>query len=337
MIIPFFIMNRGCPHRCIFCNPEKTAGPNPARISKERFEDRVRSHLQTARGRSEDIEIAFYGGNFTGLAPAEQIRLLTLAGRFIASGRVRSIRISTRPDHIDADRLALLKAYRVRTIEIGAQSMVDGILQAARRGHSAADVERAVEAIQREGLAASVHLMAGLPEERREDFESSVERVIRLRPDMVRIHPTLVLAGTLLADRYREGGYKPLSLPDAVARCKSALLRFAEAGIPVIRLGLQSTPEIETPGSVLAGPYHPAFRSLVESSIFLDRAASLLSARPVRGQQVVLFSAPCDESRLRGHKNENVLALKRRFGLTGLTIAADPEQEKGTLRAAVGG
>ena len=337
MIIPFFLMNRGCPHRCIFCNPEKTAGPNPARISKERFEDRVRSHLQTARGRSEDIEIAFYGGNFTGLAPAEQIRLLTLAGRFIASGRVRSIRISTRPDHIDADRLALLKAYRVRTIEIGAQSMVDGILQAARRGHSAADVERAVAAIQREGLAASVHLMAGLPEERREDFESSVERVIRLRPDMVRIHPTLVLAGTPLAERYRDGNYEPLGLPEALGRCKYALRRFAEASIPVIRVGLQSTPEIEKPGSILAGPYHPAFRSIVESSLFLDMAVSVLSAHFVCGRQVVLTSAPGDESRLRGQRNENVVSLKRRFGLAELAIAADPGQAKGTLRVAVCG
>lgn len=337
MIIPFFIPNGGCPHRCIFCNPERTAGPQPARISAGHFEERVRSHLRSFQGKPGDVQIAFYGGNFTGLARTEQIRLLERAGKFIASGEVHSIRISTRPDHIDAERLALLKAYGVRTIEIGAQSMVDRILQAAGRGHSAADVERAVGLIQLEGFEAGVHLMAGLPGERREHFEYSVERVIGLRPHMVRIHPTLVLAGTSLAACYLEGDYEPLDLPEAVARCKFALRRFAAAGIRVIRVGLQSTPEMEKEGSILAGPYHPAFRSIVESSLFLDRAASLLSARPVRGRQVVLTSAPGDESRLRGQRNENVTTLKRRFGLADLAIAADPGQEKGTLRVAVRG
>ena len=337
MIIPFFIPNGGCPHRCIFCNPERTAGPQPARISAGHFEERVRSHLRSARTKPGDVQIAFYGGNFTGLARTEQIRLLERAGKFIASGEVHSIRISTRPDHIDAERLALLKAYGVRTVEIGAQSMVDGILQAAERGHSAADVERAVGLIQREDFHAGVHLMAGLPGERRGDFEYSVERVIALQPDMVRIHPTLVLAGTPLAARYREGNYEPLALPEAVAWCRYALRRFAEAGIPVIRVGLQSTPEMEKEGSILAGPYHPAFRSIVESSLFLDMAASLLATHPVRGRQIVLTSAPADESRLRGQKNENVVSLKRRFGLADLAIAADPGQEKGTLRIVVRG
>lgn len=335
MIIPFFIPNGGCPHRCIFCNPEMAAGPQPARISAAQFEERVQAHLRSARRRPGSAEVAFYGGNFTGLARTEQIRLLERAEKFIAGGEVHSIRISTRPDHIDAERLALLKAYGVRTIEIGAQSMVDGILQAAERGHSAADVERAVGLIREGGFEAGVHLMAGLPGERREHFEYSVERVIGLRPHMVRIHPTLVLADTPLAARYREGNYEPLDLREAVARCKYALRRFAEAGIPVIRVGLQSTPEMEKEGNILAGPYHPAFRSLVESSLFLDMAASMLAAHSVHGRVVVLTSAPGDESRLRGQRNENVTTLKRRFGLADLAIAADPDQEKGTLRIAV--
>ena len=303
MIIPFFIPNGGCPHRCIFCNPERTAGPQPERISAAHFEERVQAHLRSARRRPENAEVAFYGGNFTGLARAEQIRLLEYAGRFIRKSLIHSVRISTRPDHIDGEGLSILKAYGVRTVEIGAQSMVDGILQAAGRGHSTADVER----------------------------------VIGLRPDMVRIHPTLVLAGTPLAERYRDGNYEPLGLPEALGRCKYALRRFAEASIPVIRVGLQSTPEIEKPGSILAGPYHPAFRSIVESSLFLDMAVSVLSAHFVCGRQVVLTSAPGDESRLRGQRNENVVSLKRRFGLAELAIAADPGQAKGTLRVAVCG
>jgi len=337
LIIPFFIMNRGCPHRCIFCNQEKTAGSHPAQISAAQFQHTVLSHLRSLRKAPDDVQVAFYGGNFTGLARSEQTRLLEYARPFIESGLIRSIRISARPDHIDAERLALLKEYGVRTIEIGAQSMVDGILQAAGRGHSAADVERAVGLIREGGFEAGVHLMVGLPGERREHFEYSVERVIRLQPHMVRIHPTLVLADTALAERYREGDYEPLDLPEAVERCKSALRRFAAAGITVIRVGLQSTPEMEKKGGILAGPYHPAFRSLVESSIFLDMAASLLAAHPVHGRVVVLTSAPHDASRLRGQKNENVLNLKRRFGLTDLAITADPDQEKGTLRIAVRG
>lgn len=120
MIIPFFIPNGGCPHRCIFCNPERTAGPQPERISAAHFEERVQAHLRSARRRPENAEVAFYGGNFTGLARAEQIRLLEYAGRFIRKSLIHSVRISTRPDHIDGEGLSILKAYRVRTVEIGA-------------------------------------------------------------------------------------------------------------------------------------------------------------------------------------------------------------------------
>ena len=337
LIIPFYIMNRGCPHRCIFCNEEKAVGPYPEEITEEQFQNTVLSHLQSVKKTPDDIQIAFYGGNFTGLAQKEQIRLLEYAMLPIRRGWVHSVRISTRPDDIDKDRLALLKKYRVQTIEIGAQSMVDDVLSKAERGHTAGDVEKAVQLIKSSGFEVGIHLMAGLPGENREHFEYSVEKVIFLQPHMVRIHPTIVFADTPLAKCYHDGSYDPLNLFDAVDLCKFALRRFEQAHIPVIRIGLQTTPEMEKQGSIVAGPYHPAFRSLVEASIFFDMASSLLSIRPVRDQNVVFSTAWSDVNHFRGQKNENLVHLKDRFRLKGIFIAADPKQEKGTLRMAIHG
>ncbi|MHB8911015.1 MAG: elongator complex protein 3 [Syntrophales bacterium] len=337
MIIPFFIMNRGCPHRCLFCNERLAAGDHPERITEAAFGRTVRGYLDCAARKRGPAQIAFYGGTFTGMEPSEQRRLLEFAAPFLRAGEVNSIRISTRPDEISREGLALLKASGVTTIEVGAQSLDDEVLLRSRRGHTAADAVRALTLLREEKFATGVHLMAGLPGDSRDRFACTVEKVIALAPDMVRIHPTIVLRDTLLAEAFREGHYVPLTLAEAVEQGKDALKRLTAAGIPVIRLGLQTTRELEEPGAVVAGPFHPAFRTLVESALLVEMAASLLSAAGQEGGKAVFTLAPADVSSFPGQRRGNITDLKERFRLTDIRFTADPRLPRLTLILTAGG
>jgi histone acetyltransferase (RNA polymerase elongator complex component) len=331
LIIPIFIMHQGCPHRCSFCNQQKAVGPYPKDISEAFFRETVFAHLRHSKKKPGRVQIAFYGGNFTGMAKQDQTRLLEYAKPFLEEGWVDAVRISTRPDCIDQEQLDRLKKYGVQIVEIGAQSLVDDVLKQANRGHAAKDVDDAVQLLKANGMQIGIHLMAGLPGDGPEGFAYSVRRTIFLKPQMVRIHPTLVFTGTALAQDYRNGNYEPLPLDEAVSLCKRALQQFTAAGVPVIRIGLQTTPEMEREGTVIAGPYHPAFRSLVESSLFFDRASTLLSRGDFLGKTVAFSVSPRDNSSFRGLRNENLRNLQNGFGLSGIRVSPVPTQPPGTL------
>ena len=337
MIIPLFIMHRGCPHRCVYCNQRKTAGDHPDRMTEEALREEVQRWLGYARRKPEPVQIAFYGGNFTGMDPNDQEELLRFAGEFLDQGLVQGIRVSTRPDAIGEASLALLVKYRVGTVEIGAQSLSDEVLSCSLRGHGAADVVRAVGMLKDCGMKVGLHLMVGLPGDSPERFALTIDRTVALGPDMVRLHPTIVLQDTALAEAYLQGEYRPLSMNGAVTACKFALRRFERAGIPVIRIGLQTTDELEKAGSILAGPFHPAFRSLVEESIFFDMASSMIENAVAQGGQVTFSLSPKDVSAFRGQKNTNVQGLRRSFALASLSVCVEPAQERGVLVMTAGG
>jgi len=347
MIIPFFLMNRGCPQRCIFCNERLTVGSRSGRITEEAFSANVRAHLEKSSRRrrpgQRPPQIAFYGGTFTGMERPEQRRLLDLSKPFLQNGTVDGIRISTRPGGIDPEYLDDLKASGVKTVEVGAQSLDDRVLHSTRRGHTEVDVFRTIRLLKEKKLETGIHLMAGLPGDNPERFAATVRKTVDLRPDMVRIHPTLVLKDTPLAEKFKRGEYSPLNLSEAIDLCRDALKTFAGAGIPVIRLGLQTTREMEEPGAVVGGPFHPAFRSLVEASLFLEMAVALLSTvggndgNPEfsflrKGSAVPRFTvSPADISSLRGQKNENMASLKGRFHLRQIDIQSDVHLPRQTL------
>ena len=331
LIIPIFVIYGGCPNRCIFCNEEKTAGDFPDIITESAFGETVYRYLNNKRGKVDNTQIAFYGGNFTGIDRNYQTKLLGFAQPFIEKGMVNSIRISTRPDYINNESLNLLEKFHVRTVEIGVQSMVDEVLNLSNRGHSAVDVRNSIKILKERGFETGVHLMVGLPGDTRKRFEYTVDETIELHPDTVRIHPTIVFNDTALAESYLNGDYIPMTMDDAVEYCKYALIRFKEADIPVIRLGLQTTREMEEDGSIVAGPFHPAFRSLVEGSIFLDMASSLLELVKTGNEGATFTLAPGDVSNFRGLKNQNISTLKERFKLTEILVKTDPDQEKGML------
>ncbi|MFA5180964.1 MAG: radical SAM protein [Syntrophales bacterium] len=323
MIIPFFIQNRGCPHRCAFCNQQISGDRGPADWTDKSFHEKVRDFLASRASKekqSKGVQIAFYGGNFTGLAASEQDRLLGLAQHHVEGGAVEGIRISTRPDALHMPDLERLAAFGVKTVELGAQSFVNRVLEASQRGHTTEDVERTVKLLKDYGFAVILHLMAGLPGDNRRGFSETVARTIDLRPDGVRIHPTLVLADTPLAEDFRRGRYHPLSLGDAVDLCKEACRRFQKAEIPVIRLGLQTTDMMTGPGAVLGGPYHSAFGSLVAEALWLERTVTLLDGADVRDKKVTVYVPARQESAFRGNRNCNIQRLQQQFRFAALEI-----------------
>ena len=257
-ILPFFIPHLGCPQQCVFCDQHKIAGQRPPTA-----EQVAQAIADLPVGQQADYELAFYGGSFTALPRERQEYYLEPARQALAAGRLAGVRVSTRPDCINAEVIELLRYYGVDTVELGVQSMHDMVLEKARRGHTAAQSLAALRQLQTAGLRTGVQLMPGLPGESLAECWQGARRLLAERPNMLRIYPTIVLRGTVLAQYYQQGEYLPLTLEGA-ANITLALKMLAEDyAVTVIRMGLQPSDELAE--QVLAGPYHPAFGSLVQS------------------------------------------------------------------------
>lgn len=320
IVVPFFIAHLGCPHRCVFCDQEKIAGARGALPEAREMLAKIASYRESSPG--SDADVAFYGGTFTALPKADQTYLLGALQPLLASGELKSLRISTRPDAVDAETVSFLKAMGVGTVELGVQSMDEEVLELSGRGHSAQDAERAVRALQDGGFSVGVQLMPGLPGDTPERSLASLARVLTLRPTFLRIYPTLVIEGTALADLYRAGSYTPQTQEEALTLAKRMLLLAMRASVPVVRLGLQPTAELESPGVLLAGPYHPAFGQLVESELFYDLMSKMAAGLP-RGSCVTFYAPVGRISDMVGQKRRNLERLAEHFGLQVTRVKED--------------
>ena len=218
-VIPIFVPHLGCPNDCIFCN-QKTISGQQKQVTKEDVKNTVEYYLSNFKDGNAFIEIAFFGGSFTGIDIAKQEELLKAAYSFIEQKKVNGIRISTRPDYIDKAKLKMLKKYKVTTIELGVQSSNDYILSKAGRGHTFEDVKKASKLIRWYGFTLGHQMMCGLPESTRLDELNTAKMLAKLKPKIMRIYPVLVLKGTLLAKEYAAGIYEPLTLEKAFEICK---------------------------------------------------------------------------------------------------------------------
>ena len=320
MIIPIFIINQGCPHKCIFCNQHIAAGNHPAEITKDVFDKLVEAYLATRNNKKKKVEIAFYGGNFTGISEAEQEKLLSWADYYIHEGLVHEIRISTRPDYITDDSLQILKQYNVTTVELGAQSFVDDVLAQAQRGHDSRCTEQAITLLKEHSFYTCLHLMAGLPHDTKEGFVHSLDKTVELKPDMARISPTLVLRDTLLAEQYAQGRYKPLDLAGAVSLCRLALEKFSLAGIRIIRFGLHMTDEMRKSGALIAGPVHPSLGDLAQADFFYHKILAALKDIPGAVKKIHFLLSPCDVAAFRGSANSRLAFLQSLYPASTVII-----------------
>jgi histone acetyltransferase (RNA polymerase elongator complex component) len=322
-IIPIFLPHAGCPHQCVFCNQTSITGVKRDMLPPEKVERQILEFLEYKGNDRRPVQVAFYGGNFLGLGKDYIERLLNVSTKFVKNKEIDGIRFSTRPDTIDHDRIEILKNYPVTTVEIGAQSMEDRVLAIARRGHFASDTQRAVTLLKDRHYQIGLQMMVGLPEEDEAGSLSTAHRIGELKPDFVRIYPTIVLKNSLLARWYKNGTYRPWSLERSIAHVKTLYLFFKKKNISVIRMGLQASEDLDSGAAVLAGPYHPAFGHLVHSEIFLDMATKIMDNKAVSQDTFTLKVHPRSVSKMRGLNNKNVNALKKRFQLQSLKIVPD--------------
>lgn len=299
--ISIFVPHIGCPNMCSFCNQRHITGAHKA-PAKQDIIDAVNVAVKSPRYSPQNTEIAFFGGSFTAIDRDYMINLLNTADIFVKNNVVSGIRISTRPDAIDDEILTILKQYGVTSIELGAQSLDDGVLQKNNRGHNAKSVEEASRLIKKYGFSLGLQMMTGLYGDCDEFSISTAQKIINLAPNTVRIYPTIVLKNTDLADLYYQNEYKPQSLDEAVNLCARLVKMFNRADINIIRLGLHSIEQ----NSYVAGPWHPAFSELCYSKIMLENALNLLDTNG----KYTLFVSSCSVSKMIGQHKSNINTLK---------------------------
>ena len=312
-IIPIFVPHLGCPNNCTFCNQKRISGQTKM-VTAQDVKDTIDFFLKNFRDDYKYVEVAFFGGSFTAIDEKIQVQLLEAVQEYIQNKKVNSIRISTRPDCINKEILKRMKKYHVKTIELGVQSTNNYILKRCKRGHTYEDTKKASRLIRRYGFILGHQMMVGLPESTKQDEINTAKELIRLRPKIVRIYPVLVIKDTELADEYERGDYTPLTVGQAVERCKEIVDLFNRNRINVIRVGLQNTEEITDPGteksSVIAGPYHPAFRQLVESSMWYDSIVNKIKKVNAKVKKVKIIANDVNVNNIIGHKKENIEKLK---------------------------
>ncbi len=313
-IIPIFVPHLGCPNDCVFCNQRRISG-----AKEPATPDTIRSAIVgAAETIPEGAEAAFYGGSFTAIPVQEQEALLNAVLPFLHTGAVSAVRLSTRPDCIDAKTLERLKKYGVKTIELGAQSMVDDVLLRSRRGHTAADTEKAAKLIKGAGFDLILQMMTGLPGDTLERSVYTAEKIAELKPDGVRIYPTVIIKDTELYDMWRDGSYREHTVEEAVEWCSEVCRAFAKSGIPVIRLGLNPTDELSG-GAAVGGAYHPAFGELVYSRMYLKTAREKLAGTE-RGSTATILVSKGNVSRMVGQHRCNVAKLIEEFGFADIKV-----------------
>ena len=267
-IIPIFIPEMACPHRCVYCNQFLISGREKMPTDDE-IKSVVGRYLETVP-EGACVELAFFGGTFTGLAMEEQERLLKLVNPYIIEGRIEGVRLSTRPDYVDEENVELLKSWGVKVVELGVQTTDADVLKASGRGYGVEVVENAARLVKDGGMELGMQMMIGLPKDTKEKSVATAKSIVELGAKNTRIYPTLVMRNTVLARMYERGLYRPLSLEMAVDWTKELLWIFDRGGVLVQRVGLHPTEGLMRGEDYLDGPFHVSFKEMVMTEMWRD-------------------------------------------------------------------
>lgn len=320
--IPIFIPHLGCPNMCVFCNQRLISGKLSFDISA--VENDIETALSTLSA-DDDAEIAFFGGSFTGIDTDLMIELLTLAQKYVEAGRVRSIRLSTRPDYIDNGILDILSSFSVRTIELGLQSMDDDVLVACKRGHTAIQAEKACRMIKDRGFSLIGQMMIGLPASSVEKEIYTAKRICEMGADGARVYPTVVFYGTELCNMMHSGEYTAISNEQAVERTKEALKVFAENNVPCIRVGLQSGENLSDESHVAGGANHSAIGELAMSALYLDIICEKLDAADKLPPNITIYCPRGETSKIVGQKRANIQKICQKYEIKRVKVLEKDE------------
>ncbi len=302
--ISLFVPHLGCPHQCSFCNQKTISGATEP-LKPEEVTKTLKQAVSDGVN-AENTEIAFFGGSFTAIEKEYMLSLLNATKPFIENGDFCGIRVSTRPDAVNDEILHILKTFGVTAIELGAQSTDENVLLLNNRGHSKADIINASQLIKSHGFSLGLQMMTGLYGSNDDKDYKTAEDIVLLKPDTVRIYPTITLEGTYLAELYKSGKYTPPSLENTISLCAKLLKLFYDNNIKVIRLGLHSGGNVAE--GFVAGPYHPAFGELCEGEIYLNEAINKLKNMP-KGD-ITVYVNPSEISKMTGQKKKNKAYLE---------------------------
>ncbi|WP_035290676.1 radical SAM protein [Clostridium sp. KNHs214] len=327
-IIPIFVPHEGCTHNCVFCNQRSITGVKN-NVDGDYADKIIREYLSTIDYENATVEVSFFGGSFTAIDIERQNELLKVAYKYKKEGKIKYIHMSTRPDCINEYILDNLKKYHADIIELGVQSLDEEVLLKSARGHSVEDVIKASKLIKEYGFTLGHQVMLGLPGDNfKKDIDTAIKSV-KMNPDICRIYPALVIKGTPMEKMYKEGIYKPYTVEQAVEICKDVYGIFISNGIKVIRVGLQPTEEITTGRELLAGPFHPAFRELVEGSIYNDMIRDELIEKDA--SNITINVNPKDISKIYANKKQFFNDMKKQISSMNLSVFQDNTLEVGQI------
>lgn len=321
--IPIFIPELACPNRCIYCNQRHISGQLQA-VKPEEIRQIIEQHLATFI-RPSEVELAFFGGSFTGIDEKDMLTYLQIVQPYIEQGEIKSIRISTRPDYINEKTLDILQQYNVKDIELGAQSLNEEVLAFAKRGHTVRDVENASQLIKSYGFSLGLQMMIGLPLDTVEKSKETAKKILKLGAESTRIYPTLVINNTDLADLYRQNKYKALSLDEAVDWTAEIYKIFSQSSIKILRVGLHPSEALINGTELLAGPFHVSFKELVLTKIWQEKFEKL----PINTKTILIN--PREINYAIGYNSKNKQLLQKKFPY--LKFISDSNVELGTFIA----
>ncbi len=315
--IPVFIPHEGCPNNCVFCNQHTISGTQSFDASAV---DGIIAEALSTVGADDICEIAFFGGSFTGIERELMLYLLGVAQKYADSGRVDSIRLSTRPDYINPEVIADLKKFSVRTVELGLQSMCEHVLKASGRGHTAECARGACRLLKEAGFSLIGQMMLGLPASSADDELYTAKEIVAMGADGARVYPTVVFYDTELCHMTERGEYTPLAERDAVERTKNVLDVFDRANVPCIRVGLCASDNLSDESKVMAGANHSAIGELAMGELYFERICHAIEARGARGGELTVYVARGCVSKAVGQKKMNKLRICQKYGFKRIKV-----------------
>lgn len=309
--IPIFLPQYGCANDCIFCNQKTITGKkgNPTLLE---VRDTIDLRLKTIKKEETEVQIAFFGGNFLGLPQSQQKDYLSVAQEYIDFGFVNSIRFSTRPDSISENSLNYIKAFSVKNIELGMQSMDDEVLLKAGRGHTAIETVEASKLILEKGYVLGLQMMLGLPGDNFEKLMQTAKYIVDLGASETRIYPVLILKDTHLEELYRRGLFQSLSIEESVEMVAKLVHFFKENNIKILKVGLHPSEAYTSENELVAGPYHPSFYELVLTQIWKDRLGKKLKTFN-KEENILIRANKFEINSIVGHKSSNKIWLKENY------------------------
>lgn len=250
---------------------------------------------------------------------------------YIEKHKIEDDSIVARPKDINKEMLKKLKKSHIKTIELIAYSSNNYILKRCQASHTFEQIKKASKLIKWHGFKLGIQMMVGMPDSTKLDDFNTAKDFAKLKPKIVRIYPYLVMKNTLFAKEYAKGEYEPITVGQAVERCKESVYLFHQKKIETIHIGLQNTEGM--PGSkkeksnVIAGPYHPDFAGLVEDSIWYDSIVEKIKKVNAKVKEVKVTVNPKNVDNVIGHQKANLQKLKETYDVDVLVQKDDTIKE----------